>query len=155
MDVKMMTNPIGNIINSDQVKNVIAEMKSAWEAVKVKAAWWNVWAKTNLVPNVNFLLSCIDKLIIFVEQFENASGTDKKATVLFAAGQVYDFVVMTDLPLVAKPFAMSIRGFVINTLVSEAIDWIVDKYNSGSFVPDPTIKAQMFGVPYGGHRPHA
>jgi hypothetical protein len=55
---------------------------------------------------------------------------------------LYDTTIAPTLPYWAYPFASTIKGIVINTIISKAIDWIVEKYKNGSWnkevAPTPT-----------------
>lgn len=162
MEIKAEVNPVGSVLKHAGIQTFIEAMCGLWDQTKAVAPWWKFWNKgVSLVPVTNFLLKCLDDLIAYVDDVVEANGADKKATVLWAVGQIYDYIVKEAMPLWAKPFASSIRNYIINTLISSAIDWIVDKYRNGEWRKKPAdevtaqwveLHAQLFGVP-GDHRP--
>ena len=85
-------------------------------------------------------------------------GADKKATVLVAVEKLYDYVIREAMPIWLKPFSGLIKKHIIFGLLSPAIDWIVQKYREGDWrkpsqeevVAQWTVKAQSFGIPFGG-----
>lgn len=161
MEIKTDTNPVGEVKQSAVIDQFIESMKALWESTRTKPAWWKFWQRMSPVPVTNFLLKCLDDLIAYVDQIVDTSGADKKATVLNAIGKIYDYIAIEALPLWAKPFSTAIRSYIIDTMISSAIDYIVEKYRHGSWRPKPVeeiqaqwvqLHAQLFGVP-GGHRP--
>lgn len=161
MEIKETINPVGQVIESEHINTFVESMKALWDSTKVKTSWWKVWKRVDLTPVTNFLLKCLDDLIAYVDQIVDTSGADKKATVLAAIGNIYDYIIREALPIFLKPFAGAVRDYIINTLISAAIDWIVEKYRHGSWRQKPAVEleaqwvalhAQLHGVP-GGHRP--
>ena len=162
MKIRWITHPVGQVIENEHIDNFVDSMKALWDASNTKPAWWDAFRRINLSPVTNFLLNCLDDLISYADSLNTASGADKKATVLFAIGRIYDYIVNGVLPVWARPFAGVIREYVISILVSAAIDWIVEKYKDGQWnkkdknfieVHWTKLHVQMFGVPLGGHRP--
>lgn len=158
MEIKNTVDPVGQPQQDEFVQNFIDTFKKIWDDTKVDVPWWKFWKRINFTPVTNFLIKALDDLVAY---FIEASipGQDKKATVLDTVGKLYDYIVM--VPLFLRPFSGSIRNYIINTLVSASIDWLIEKYNNGQWKPKTqeevvsqlvTLNAQLFGVP-GGHRP--
>lgn len=131
-------NPVGEAKDSEQVSGFINGLKDKWDAVT--AALGNS-SKISMVYVTKFLLGTLDGLIVFVDGLMGGeNGADKKATVLAAIVVLYDYVVAQALPIWLKPFAKSIKTFIIFTVMSIAIDWIVSKYNTGAWKkPEMTV----------------
>lgn len=132
--IKTEMNPIGKVYFTDDIKNVIEGMKTAWDESNNDIPWWKVWKKINFVPVINYLISCLDDLINLVADMA-IPGTDKKATVLAAIESIYDHVIANRLPMWLKPFAGMIKDMIINKVVAVAIDWIAEKYSNGGWIP--------------------
>lgn len=139
MRMNVAGNPAGEVKQVEAVDNLVKSLTSQWAVENPAAKWWQIWKKgTALYKVVKFILDAVDDLIHAVEGVL-ASGPDKKATVLAACCVIYDFIVANALPLWAKPFAGRIRAFIIFVLISTAIDWIVQKYREGQWVPPAPI----------------
>jgi hypothetical protein len=156
MNIKENTNPVGKIIPSDSIDQFIESMKYLWDSTQQKSQSWQLWKKVNFIKITNFLLNCLDDLIAYVDTLSFASGADKKATVLDAVSRIYDYIVREALPVWLVPFANVIRDYVIQVLISAAIDWIVQKYRDGHWrkkdkdqIESQWIKLhiKLFGVP--------
>lgn len=162
MKIKWNFNPIGKALENEQIENFIESMKALWDRSKPDRSWSDLFKKIDVALVTNFLLKCLDDLIAFADGLPQATGPDKKATVILAVSQIYDHIIVGALPIWAKPFAGVIRAYVINILIATTIDWIVEKYRSGYWnkMEKSMIEAhwtklhiQTFGVPLGGHRP--
>jgi len=140
MKIKFENYPIGKVIENEQIDKFVDSMKSLWDVSNTKPTWWNAFVKIDLSPVTNFLLKCLDYLIYYADGLSTASGADKKATVLFSIGKIYDYIVGGVLPVWARPFSVVIRGYIINILISTAIDWIVEKYKKGQWSQYPIVK---------------
>lgn len=98
---------------------------------EIQGRWKMQVATKDRGAAVEFLFTALDELITYVEgQFD---GLDKKALVLQAVGGIYDVVVVGLLPFWLKPFAGLVRSFVVDTVASVAVDFIVRKYNEGGW----------------------
>lgn len=135
MEIKETPNPVGKPIPNPYIDMFIDSMKAIWDSTKIKNSWYNFWGKTTLTPVTDFLLKCLDDLIEYVDQIDNISGSDKKATVLAAIGIIYDYIIREAMPIWLRPFSTYVRNYVINILISHAIDWIIEKYRKGYFKP--------------------
>lgn len=122
-----MANQIGNA-QLAQVQSYIDEIKAAWEKMSIKGQW---------TATVDFLLKGIDYLIRMVESL-NIPGADKKATVIAAVGALWDQLIVASLPIYLKPFAAQIKSFLTGVVLNVLIDFIVSKYNTGSWTQDTT-----------------
>lgn len=160
MEIKVETDPVGNVVRDEALAKFIEAMKAVWDENKEDVPFWKFWKRISLVPVVNFLLGCLDDLIVYFIQTQ-IPGEDKKASVLNSIGSIYDHIIVSALPIYLKPFGPVIRSVIINVILSSAIDWIVKKYTDGFWNPKPQeevvaqwtqLHAQLFGVPED-HRP--
>lgn len=153
MDVQTTLAPVGKVAAVPGLDTLIAQMKKVWVDTKVTLGK----AITN-VHVVQFMTNVLDGLIVYLIEHD-IPGQDKKATVMNYMSTMYDYVVSASLPLMLRPFAGMIKNFVINVLVSHAIDWVVSKYKDGNWNA-ATVNAmftqqqvmKLWGVP-GDHRP--
>jgi len=140
-------NPVGEVRAIPEVAQYVLDTQGAWDQVKAtSSSWWKIWKKVSLAQLQQcskFLLLAVDDLIQLVDNLID-NGPDKKATVLDAMSKIYDYVVAEALPLWIKPFAASVKNYIVYSLLSSAIDFFVDKYRHGAWrdkigVPaDPT-----------------
>lgn len=152
MDIKTETNPVGNEVQDAAISVFIDNMKKVWDSSQTNDPWWKLWKKVNFKAVTNFLLQCLDDLIAyFIEH--NIPGADKKATVMTTLEKIYDYIVVGTLPIYLKPFATPMKSFIFNVVISASIDWMVNKYKTGSWRPVPkeevvaqwyTVHAQLF-----------
>lgn len=150
----MAFNPIGTITSVPGFDLLVDKMKEMWTQFKTNVK------KIDLSAVTEFLTQCLDDMIVFLVEHE-IPGADKKATVLAAISKLYDFVITGVLPFWLRPFSGWVKDYIINVQVSHMIDWIVAKYNNGSWHPEATtnvlkkysMSKELFGVP-GDHRPH-
>ena len=132
-------NPLGKVLHFDDLQAYLQQLSKEWdEAVaNAKAAWPK--AKTDIVDVTKFLLKCLDGLIGFIDDLSD-NGADKKATVLATVSVLYDYIVIGVLPIWLKPFASKVKLFIIYTVVSAAVDFIIEKYRAGSWKFDESTK---------------
>lgn len=125
-------NPIGNEKSTVDINSFLNILKKKWDDLAVSLKETGTFSFKSAVK---FLVFSLDALIIFSENvLPGETGADKKATVLMGVGILYEYVLKQFLPLWLRPFATSIQTFVVGTLCSIAIDWIVSKYKNGSWV---------------------
>lgn len=127
--------PIGTAhTDLEDVNTYLETLKAEWDKIRGKVSPWQFWKKTvgGMHKATRFLLQSVDGLVMLVDDLVDI-GPDKKATVLHALNMLYDYVVREAIPLYMRPFAGKIKDYVIYTLASAAIDWIVMKYNEGSW----------------------
>jgi len=133
-----IVNPVGKAQNLDVIENKLAALASQWDeerAAEETASWWEVWKwgrKVSLFKVTKFLIVSLDELIHAVDDIIE-KGPDKKATVLNAIDKLYEYVIKEAMPIYLKPFAGKVKDYIVNTLVSTAIDWIVSKYRDGAW----------------------
>lgn len=132
-------NPIGDVYVVTEVEEQIDSLTEQWDALigdKINSiSWlkpWTWWRKSNLIQVTNFLMLALDELIKIVDNLVE-KGADKKATVLDAISRLYDYTAAEALPIWLKPFAGRVKNYIIYTLMSTAIDWIVNQYRNGSW----------------------
>lgn len=88
--------------------------------------------KKNINDCINFLLYCIDDSIQTTQSLQ-IPGAEKKVIVLSIIWEVYSIVISKNLPIYLKPFDLIIKTIVVQLIVSKLIDFIVDKYNRGTW----------------------
>jgi hypothetical protein len=132
-------NPVGTPISDINLIKYVEAIIALWTQNNPTASWWQFWKRLNLPKATLFLIGCLDDLINYLVEHD-IPGEDKKATVLEYMGKIYDLTVGGALPFYLRPFAGMFRNFVINNLMSSAIDWIVEKYQSGTWRPKPTAE---------------
>ena len=131
-------NPIGEVYIVTEIEEQIDNLTTQWDALIDKTnsiIWWKPWTwwrKSNLIQVTNFLMQALDELIKIVDDLVD-QGADKKATVLDAIARLYDYVATEAIPIWLKPFAGRVKTYIIYTLMSTAIDWIVDQYKNGAW----------------------
>ena len=131
------TAPVGEVYEIDQIETRLQALAVEWdqELEGESHSWWKAcrWgSKVNMVKVTNFLIHALDELIHIVDNILD-NGPDKKATVLDAIDRLYEYVIKEALPIWLKPFAGRVKQYIIYTLVSTAIDWIVNKYRQGEW----------------------
>lgn len=114
--------PVGSPQNVPGLREVLARYARVWVVTKK-----NFLGSAKVSGAISFMLCAMDDLIVAAMEAA-ISGPDKKATVLEALGRLYDFIAPDILPIWAKPFSVPLRNFLINVLLSVAIDWTVAKY---------------------------
>lgn len=163
MEMRSNANPVGEVKLDEAIDGYVKIMAAEWDANKEVVSWWRIFTKVKVNFNhvTDFLLKALDDLIAYVDEWVDSNGADKKATVLAAVSKLYDYVIKEAMPIWMKPFAGPIKNYVIEGILSPSIDWIVDKYRNGDWrkptqeevVAQWEIKAQSFGVPFGGSLP--
>jgi hypothetical protein len=145
MDNKSLT-VTGVYASIPGLDTLVANIKSTW--IKFKAEMGS--GKQQII---DFMTNALDDLIIYMVEVD-LPGTDKKAIVLKVMNDLYDYIVAQAIPFWAKPFGRLIKDFMINVLISHAIDWIVSKYKDGVWNRPTQAKIMsLWGVP-GGYRPN-
>jgi hypothetical protein len=88
--------------------------------------------KKNINECISFILKCVDDSI---NQAENLpfDGASKKAVVISVIYSIYNVVISKNLPIYLKPFDSIIKIIVIQFLISNIIDFLVHKYNEGTW----------------------
>lgn len=147
-------NPIGDAHEISEIETQLVALADQWDAqiseVQFKWYYWLMpwkWGRTvSLFVVTDFLLKSLDVLINLVDEHVDL-GPDKKATVLSAIERLYDYVIREAMPIFLRPFAGVVKNYIIYTVISVAIDWIVDKYRNGSWrdrikpaEPAPTVE---------------
>jgi hypothetical protein len=134
MEIKTLSvEPVGKIIDLQIVKDYVAGLIASWnENNDSSRPWWKFWAGMDWNKATGFFIVSVDKLINIVEE-QLQLGPDKKATVLAALDQIYVTMVLASAPVVLKPVLSLLKDYIIYTLCSMWIDWIVSKYNDGAW----------------------
>jgi hypothetical protein len=131
----LSTDPVGTPVANAAITDFINKLKNGWDVAKSQIS-----GKVTMVQVTKYLLGALDELVKLVNSvLTNVGGADKKATVLAATAIIYDYIVVQAFPFWMKPFSGQIRNFIIYTVMSIAIDWIVSKYNNGTWTaPTPS-----------------
>ena len=113
----------------EDFRKLIDEIKARWdEAKKAKQGWFkDLVSRFSLA--VPFLMKAIDELMRFVEG-KIKEGLAKKVLVMEAASELFDYIILPILPFWARPFGPIIKNIVVNVVISNFIDFLVDKLNS-------------------------
>jgi len=123
-------NPVGAAQRVDEIESRLNFYKSLWDSQKNKRSFWS--PKISLSRVTNFLMVALDDLVVTVASVVIA-GPDKKATVLDAINRLYDYTVREAMPIWMRPIASPVKQYIVYVLVSNAIDWMVAKYQNGSW----------------------
>ena len=134
---KEKDNPVGAVQRINEIENKILKYQKIWDQDKEKKGF--IFKKPNLNIVTNFLLMVLDDFVVTVSTVI-ISGPDKKATVLNAVDRLYDYTVKEAMPIWMRPFAAPIKHYIVYVLVSSAIDWMVLKYQSGSWKPSLEVE---------------
>lgn len=127
---KENANPVGTPQRIEEIENKIVFYCRLWDEQKNKKSFWST--KINMSKVTNFLLFVLDDLVVTASAV-SVAGPDKKATVLGAIDRLYDYTVREAMPIWMRPFAGPIKNYIVYVLISNAIDWIVAKYQSGDW----------------------
>ena len=130
--MKDEANPVGEVMQIEAIDLYIQELIKEWDSSKETIPWYKVWYNISMGRVTNFLMNAIDDLICYVDDVVD-NNADKKATVLDAIEKLYDYVIKEAMPIWMRPFAGGIKSYVIHALISNAIDWMVDKYRNGAW----------------------
>ena len=113
-----------------QLENYNEDLKQRWiQANPVKKSWFKV-PHDVLINTARFMIDITDELVLFVENLI-PEGTDKKAAVLYVASKLFDYIVKTSFPIWLLPIAATMKTIVVTIILSQMIDFMVNKYNSG------------------------
>jgi hypothetical protein len=94
--------------------------------------WENISNKKTAVEGSKFLLNSLDDSINFVEEF-SLDGKTKKEIVIYIAATLFDEIIAKSLPFYLIPFNKLIRIFLLKLVIDTFIDFIVQKYKTGSW----------------------
>lgn len=122
--------PVGVAHKIDAVETKLDFYKRLWDSQWSRRRMWV--PKVGLSRLTNFLMVALDDFVVLVSEVA-IPGHDKKATVLEAVDRLYEYTVREALPIWLRPIAAPIKNYVVYVLASNAIDWMVTKYKSGSW----------------------
>ena len=140
MILNIKTDPIGDIRKipemDSKTESIINEWNEKNESEKVP--WWKVWKKKpkGYLYVTAIIINALDELILKMDEFDDMSGADKKATVMESITKIYNNVIKEALPIWLKPWAKPIKVIIIDVIISYSIDFIVGKYRDGSWNGD-------------------
>lgn len=136
-------NPVGTAHVIKEVEQRLQFYRDLWDARVARRSFWG--PRVSLSSLTNFLMVALDDLVIAVGSYV-ISGPDKKATVLDAIDRLYDYTVREALPIWIRPFAGPVKNYIVYVLISNAIDWMVAKYQSGNWRRDETSLKSFLAV---------
>lgn len=113
-----------------QLEGYLQDFKARWDLQKPKIQSWLSLPHSYVLQIFNFIVSAADELILFLAT-TNLANTDKKSAVMAVLNNLYDYVAAQALPIWLRPFNGSIKKILINVLISNLIDFMVEKYKSG------------------------
>ena len=128
MKKQLTTDDVRKIILD--VESYLSDLKKRWDAEKPQTSGWVSLPKDIIVKGTMFLLSSTDEMIQFVEGLI-PEGKDKKETVMLVSGKLFDYIIIANLPMVMRPFSGIAKKIVVDVIVSQMIDFMVQKYRSG------------------------
>lgn len=128
-------NPVGQAHRIEEIERKVQFYCRLWDSQRNVRSLWV--PKVSLSRVTNFLMVALDDLVVAIA-VAALSGPDKKATVLAAIDRLYDYTVKEAMPFWMRPIAAPIKQYIVYILVSSAIDWMVAKYQSGSWKPTET-----------------
>ena len=114
----------------EKLSERILAILDKWDANLKDSTSWFDQRKSDLVNGAMFLVSSVDDLINLVEEFV-ISGPDKKQLVLESISKIYDYIIAEAMPFFLKPFNPYIKNFIVDFVISNLIDFFVNKYNEG------------------------
>ena len=113
-----------------RLESYIEDLKQRWvQANPIKKSWFKIPPEV-LARTTRFMIDVTDELVLFVENLI-PEGTDKKAAVLYVANKLFDYIVKTSFPIWLLPIVPMAKTIVITIILSQMIDFMVNKYNSG------------------------
>jgi hypothetical protein len=141
--------PNRSLLTTDEIQTILQKLETRVESLRQKwdaenppgSVWWSIH-RTRLMKATSFLIGSLDGLIQFVEDLI-PDGLDKKETVMAVTGKLFDYIVATAFPIWLKPFSGVIKKVIINIIISNAIDFIVGKYNEGAWKMEKNVEVQV------------
>lgn len=117
--MKLFLGPVGTPVVAPDVELLVLSLRQTWTRLGIRR--WGAACK--------FFLSGLDDVVSALSRTD-ASGEDKKATALLAASFLYDVVFSGLVPWYLWPLRNVVKNFVVNRVLSAAIDFIADKYRT-------------------------
>jgi len=100
--------------------------------------WWEFWKvdekrKRSIRVIGRYLLEALDDFVR-IAMVQTHNTIELKATILASISALYDTVITgAKLPWWVKPFGKSVKTLVIDVLASLLIDYMIRRYDSGTF----------------------
>jgi hypothetical protein len=113
----------------EDLESYLSDIKNKWDQQAFKKTWFGINVQ-NFLCVMRFLLNSVDELVLFVEPII-PDGKDKKAAVMVIIGRIFDYIVIQSFPLWLRPFSPIIRKIVIDIMISDLVEFMVNKYKSG------------------------
>lgn len=140
MNKNFTSEDMGTVI--DVLNGYLQYLKFKWDQENLGDSIW-IFGKTYITKVSNFVMNALDETIRLVENLI-PGGENKKLAVMSTMEKVLDYIIVQTFPVWAKPFSSLIKKFVLNVVVSNFIDFIVSKYNTGMWKnqekqPEPEV----------------
>ena len=130
MNKKLSADEIQNVL--EKLEDYISDLQKRWDQENVeKKSWWKLNTKY-LISSTLFLINALDEIIVFVEGLI-PDRQQKKETTLKIVSKLFDYVVAAAFPLWLSPFSCIIKKIIIDVIIDSLINYIVSKYNNGSW----------------------
>ena len=130
MNRKLSSDEIQNVLN--KLEDYISDLQKRWDQENVeKKSWWKLNTKY-LISSTLFLINSLDEIIVFVEGLI-PDGQQKKETTLKIVSKLFDYIITAAFPVWLTPFSYIIKKIVIDVIIDSLINYIVSKYNNGSW----------------------
>jgi hypothetical protein len=128
MEKNLTTDQIQEVLH--KLSSFLEDSKAQWDSENPeKKAWFSV-NKGVVIKATIFLISVTDNLIQFVENIIPV-GSDKKAAVLLITAKLFDYISAQAFPIWLRPFVPVIKEVVVSVIISNLIEFIVQKYKAG------------------------
>lgn len=128
------------------IQKYIDFRKQTWSDSTTKSSWWKFWQSQKVILMTKFLIETVDELVPYFNQFLEMEGVAKKALVMLAMGQLYDYLAAQCLPVWLKPVSIMLRTLVLEQVISPLIDWAVSKSKT-LILPQGSIYMKTLTLP--------
>jgi hypothetical protein len=121
-------------------QEIVDQLKNLWnEKTKdFKPSWFKI-SIDYVVLSSEFLLGITDILVNHFKSFD-LPGLSKKEKCIEILSELFDFVAKNTIPTVYKPFSPILKTIIVNCILSTVINFIVKKYQKGSWSTNEEIK---------------
>jgi hypothetical protein len=121
-------------------QEIVDQLKNLWtEKTKdFKPTWFKI-SVNYVVLSSEFLLGITDILVNHFQSFD-LPGLSKKEKCIEILSELFDFVSKNTIPTVYKPLSPILKTIIVNCILSTVINFIVKKYQKGSWFTNEEIK---------------
>jgi hypothetical protein len=136
MIYKLDSDPVGHNLYIPEIEQKVDDLIVEWDekSKEIGNKSWSKWVIDSKIISfaTKFILFSLDELVVAIDKL-TINGPNKKSTVLSSIDKIYDHVVREAFPLWLVPFSNVVKAYIIYTLLSNLIDYIVAKYRNGSW----------------------